>query len=52
MHVEGIRLRVARRTERHQAVQIEVRAALGALDDVVQAGLLNLHLASFRKMPS
>ena len=26
---------VARRTERHQAVEIEVRAPLGALDDVV-----------------
>ena len=26
---------MARRTERHQAVEIEVRAPLGALDDVV-----------------
>jgi hypothetical protein len=26
---------MARRTERHQPVEIEVRAALGALDDVV-----------------
>src|SRR5258708_21718195 len=34
-HVGGIRLRMARRTERHQAVEIEVRAPLGALDDVV-----------------
>ncbi len=33
--VGGIRLGVARRTERHQAVEIEVRAPLGALDDVV-----------------
>ena len=31
--VGGIGLRMARRTERHQAVEIEVRAALGALDD-------------------
>jgi hypothetical protein len=43
---------MARRTERHQAVEIEVRASLGALDDVLEAGLLNLHLASFRKTPS
>jgi hypothetical protein len=28
-------LGMARRTERHQAVEIEVRAPLGALDDVV-----------------
>jgi hypothetical protein len=34
-HVGGVGLGVARRTERHQAVEIEVRAALGALDDVV-----------------
>jgi hypothetical protein len=33
--VGRIRLRVARRTERHQAVEIEVRAALGALPDVM-----------------
>ena len=33
--VGGICLRVARRTERDQAVQVEVRAALGALDDVI-----------------
>ncbi len=33
--VGGIGLRMARRTERHQAVGIEVRAALGAFDDVV-----------------
>jgi hypothetical protein len=33
--VGGIGLGVARRTERHQAVEIEVRAALGAVDDVV-----------------
>jgi hypothetical protein len=26
---------VARGTERHQAVEVEVRTALGALDDVV-----------------
>jgi hypothetical protein len=31
----GIRLRMARRTERDQAVEIEVRATLGALGDVV-----------------
>ncbi len=34
-HVGGIRLGMAWRTERHQAVEIEVRAPLGALDDVV-----------------
>jgi len=34
-HVGSIRLRMARRTERDKAVEIEVRAALGALDDVV-----------------
>ncbi len=33
--VGGIRLRVARRTERHQLVEVKVRAPLGALDDVV-----------------
>jgi hypothetical protein len=33
--VGGIRLGVAGRTERHQAVEIEVRAPLGALDDMV-----------------
>ncbi len=33
--VGGIRLDVARRAECHQAVEIEVRAPLGALDDVV-----------------
>src|SRR6266851_8169241 len=33
--VGGIRLRMTWRTERHQAVEIEVRAPLGALDDVV-----------------
>jgi hypothetical protein len=33
--VGGIRLGMAGRTERHQAVEIEVRAPLGALDDVV-----------------
>jgi hypothetical protein len=33
--VGGIRLRMIRGTERHQAVEIEVRAALAALDDVV-----------------
>jgi hypothetical protein len=33
--VGGIRLRVARRAERHEAVEIEVRAALSALDDGV-----------------
>ncbi len=32
--VGGIRLGMARRTERDQAVEIEVRAPLGALDDV------------------
>jgi hypothetical protein len=31
----GIRLGMTGRTERHQAVEIEVRAPLGALDDVV-----------------
>jgi hypothetical protein len=31
----GIRLGMAGRAERHQAVEIEVRAPLGALDDVV-----------------
>ncbi len=35
VHVGGIRLVVARRTERHQPVEIEVRASLGALDDMV-----------------
>jgi hypothetical protein len=35
-HVGGIRLRVTRRAERHQAVEIEVRAALGAFDRMVQ----------------
>ena len=34
---------MARRAECHQAVEIEVRAPLGALDDVVEAGPLNLH---------
>ena len=34
-HVGGIRLGMAWRAERHQAVEIEVRAALGALDDMV-----------------
>ena len=33
--VGGIRLGVARRTERYQPVEIEVRAPLGAVDDVV-----------------
>jgi hypothetical protein len=33
--VGGIRLRMTWRTERHQAVEIEVRALLGALEDVV-----------------
>jgi hypothetical protein len=33
--VGGIRLGMARRTERHQAVEVEVRAPLGTLDDVV-----------------
>jgi hypothetical protein len=33
--VGGIRLGMARGAERHQAVEIEVRAPLGALDDVV-----------------
>ena len=33
--VGGIRLGMARRTERHQQVEIEIRASLGALDDVV-----------------
>ena len=33
--VGGIRLDVARRAECHQAVEIEVRGPLGALDDVV-----------------
>jgi hypothetical protein len=50
--VGGIRLGMAGRTERHQPVEVEVRAPLGALDDVVAAGLLNLYLASFRKTPS
>jgi len=36
-------LGMARRTERHQAVEIEVRAPLGALDDVrYRAGSLEL----------
>jgi hypothetical protein len=35
VHVGSIRLGMARRTERHQAVEIKVRAPLGALDDVV-----------------
>ncbi len=34
-HVGGIRLRVARGAECDQAVEMEVRAALGALDDVI-----------------
>jgi hypothetical protein len=34
-HVGGIRLGMAWRAERHQAVEIEVRAPMGALDDVV-----------------
>ena len=34
--VGGIGLGMARRTERHQAVEIEGRAPLGALDDVVE----------------
>jgi hypothetical protein len=33
--VGGIRLDVARRTECYQAVEVEVGASLGALDDVV-----------------
>src|SRR6266852_8478701 len=33
--IGGIRSGMARRTERHQPVEIEVRAPLGALDDVV-----------------
>src|SRR6266436_2933431 len=33
--VGRIRLRMARSTERHQAVEVEVRAALGALPDVM-----------------
>jgi hypothetical protein len=33
--VGGIRLGMAQRTERNQAVEIEVRTPLGALDDVV-----------------
>ncbi len=33
--VGGIRLGVAPGAERHQAVEVEVRAALGALEDVV-----------------
>jgi hypothetical protein len=33
--VRRIRLRMACGTERHQAVEIEIRAALGAFDDVV-----------------
>jgi len=33
--VRRIGLRMAWETERHQAVEIEIRAALGALDDVV-----------------
>jgi hypothetical protein len=36
--VGGIRLGMARRAERHQVVEIEVRAPLGALDDVVELG--------------
>jgi len=36
--VGGIRLGVARGAERHQAVELEVRAPLGALDDVVDLG--------------
>ncbi len=32
--IGGIRSGMARRTERHQPVEIEVRAPLGALDDV------------------
>ena len=33
--VGGIRLGMARRAERHQTVEVEVRAPLGALDDVM-----------------
>jgi hypothetical protein len=33
--IGGIRLRVVGATDRHQAVEIEVGAALGALDDVM-----------------
>jgi hypothetical protein len=36
--VGGIRLDMAGRTERHEPVEIEVRAPLGALDDVVDLG--------------
>jgi hypothetical protein len=36
--VGGIRLGMARRAERHQVVEIKVRAPLGALDDVVELG--------------
>ena len=35
LEVGGVRPRMAPRTECHQAVEIEVRAPLGALDDVV-----------------
>jgi hypothetical protein len=39
--VGSIRLGMARGTKRHQAVEIEVRAPLGALDDVVDLGALS-----------
>ena len=42
-HVRGIRLGMARRAERYQPVEVEVRAPLGALDDVrYRAGSLEL----------
>ncbi len=37
-HVGGIRLGMAWRAERHEAVEIEVRAPMGTLDDVVDFG--------------
>jgi len=43
-------LGMARRTERHQAVEIEVRAPLGALDDVVD--LLRLRGLRARESPA
>ena len=38
--VRGIRPRVARRAERHQPVEIEVRAPLGALTTWVVASII------------
>ena len=44
--VGGIRLGMAWRAERHRAVEIEVRAPLGAVDDVVDLEVVGSRLAT------